>query len=80
MDCKLFINGNWVEGASDRRIGVMNPATEEVIAEYNYASRAQVAEAFSAAQAGLRPLAQGHRLRARRGAEGYCHPYARARG
>ncbi len=55
MDCKLYINGSWVEGASDRRIGVVNPATEEVIAEYNYASRAPVAEAFSAAQAAFGP-------------------------
>ena len=29
----LFINGEWVESASTRKIDVTNPATQEVIAQ-----------------------------------------------
>ena len=48
MDYKLLINGALVDGAG--RMPVLNPATEEVLAECPTASEAQLNEAVDAAQ------------------------------
>ena len=51
MDYKLLINGALVDGASSMQ--VVNPATEEVLADCPTASEAQLNEAVDAAQAGF---------------------------
>jgi acyl-CoA reductase-like NAD-dependent aldehyde dehydrogenase len=51
MDYKLLINGALVEGAAT--MPVLNPATEEVLADCPTASEAQLNEAVEAAQAGF---------------------------
>ena len=50
MDYKLLINGALVDGAATMQ--VLNPATEEVLADCPTASEAQLNEAVEAAQAG----------------------------
>ena len=52
MDYKLLINGALVDGASS--MPVLNPATEEVLAECPTASEAQLDEAVDAAQAAFK--------------------------
>ncbi|MGB1463369.1 MAG: aldehyde dehydrogenase family protein, partial [Parvibaculales bacterium] len=52
MDYKLLINGALVDGAG--RMPVLNPATEEVLAECPTASEAQLNEAVDAAQAAFK--------------------------
>ena len=51
MDYKLLINGALVNGAATMQ--VLNPATEEVLADCPTASEAQLNEAVEAAQAGF---------------------------
>lgn len=51
MDYKLLINGTLVDGAGT--MPVLNPATEEVLADCPTASEAQLDEAVQAAQAGF---------------------------
>ncbi|MDC0148115.1 aldehyde dehydrogenase family protein [Alphaproteobacteria bacterium] len=51
MDYKLLINGALVDGAAT--MPVLNPATEEVLAQCPTASEAQLNEAVKAAQAGF---------------------------
>src|SRR6202453_2023615 len=46
----MFINGEWTEGASGKRIPVYDPSTEEVIAEIPDAGAADVDAAVSAAR------------------------------
>ena len=52
MDYKLLINGTMVDGAGS--MPVLNPATEEVLAECPTASEAQLNEAVDAAQAAFK--------------------------
>jgi len=47
---KLFIGGSWVEPSSDRRIDVISPVTEEVIAQVPEAQEADVDRAVKAAR------------------------------
>lgn len=47
---KLFIGGRWVEPATDRRIDVVSPITEEVIATVPEASEADIDRAVAAAR------------------------------
>ena len=47
---KLFIGGSWVEPSSDRRIDVISPVTEEVIAQVPEAQEADVDRAVEAAR------------------------------
>ena len=47
---KLFIGGRWVEPATDRRIEVVSPITEEVIATVPEASEADMDKAVAAAR------------------------------
>lgn len=46
----LFIGGEWTEGAGDERLAVLNPATEETIAEVPQATPADVDAAVTAAR------------------------------
>jgi acyl-CoA reductase-like NAD-dependent aldehyde dehydrogenase len=51
MQKQLFINGEWREAAGRKTIEVVNPATEEVIAEVASAEQADVDAAVAAARA-----------------------------
>lgn len=46
---KMFINGQWCAADSGRTLGVLNPATEEVITEVAYGGRAETRRAIEAA-------------------------------
>ena len=46
---RMFIDGRWCEADSGRTLGVINPATEEVITEIAYGGRAEVKRALEAA-------------------------------
>ena len=46
----MFINGEWTEGTSGKRIPVYDPSTEEVIAEIPDASQADINSAVAAAR------------------------------
>lgn len=46
----LFIDGAWTEGAGDESIAVLNPATEETIAEVPQATPADIDNAVTAAR------------------------------
>ena len=46
---QMFINGKWVPADNGRTLGVINPATEEVIAEMAYGGRAETAPRLEAA-------------------------------
>lgn len=46
----LFINGAWVEGSGDEVLEVVNPATEEIIAEVPQATPADIDAAVGAAR------------------------------
>src|SRR6266404_5588641 len=50
---KMFIDGKWVAADSGRTLGVINPATEEVIADIAYGGRAETKRALEAAQRAL---------------------------
>jgi succinate-semialdehyde dehydrogenase/glutarate-semialdehyde dehydrogenase len=52
---RMFIDGKWVEADSGRTLGVINPATEEVLADVAYGGRAEVSRAVSAAHRALGP-------------------------
>src|SRR2546430_5152310 len=53
MRKQLFINGEWRDAAGGKTIEVVNPATEEVIAEVASADRSDVDAAVAAARAAL---------------------------
>src|SRR5262245_45616554 len=46
---KMFVDGKWVEADRGRTLGVINPATEEVIADIAYGGRAETKRALEAA-------------------------------
>src|SRR5438128_11561259 len=46
---RLYIDGKWCEADNGRTLGVINPATEEVIAEVAYGGRAEARRALEAA-------------------------------
>ncbi|MBM3459729.1 MAG: NAD-dependent succinate-semialdehyde dehydrogenase [Armatimonadetes bacterium] len=47
----MYIGGRWLDARSGRTLGILNPATEEVIQEVPYGSRDEVREAVEAAGA-----------------------------
>lgn len=51
---QLFINGEWVDSLSGRRVGVENPATEEIITEVSYGGREDCRRAIEAAAEAMR--------------------------
>ena len=46
---RMYIDGKWVPADSGRTLGVINPATEEVLAEVAYGGRADARRALEAA-------------------------------
>ena len=46
---RMFIDGKWVEADDGRTLGVINPATEEVIKEVAYGGRKETRRAIEAA-------------------------------
>ncbi len=46
---RMYIDGKWCEAGDGRTLGVINPATEEVIVEVAYGSRADARRAIEAA-------------------------------
>src|SRR5918911_4450696 len=53
MRKQLFINGEWRDASGGKTIEVVNPATEEVIAEVASAERGDIDAAVAAARAAL---------------------------
>jgi succinate-semialdehyde dehydrogenase/glutarate-semialdehyde dehydrogenase len=47
---RMYIDGKWTAAESGRTLGVINPATEEVIEEIAYGGRAETRRALEAAQ------------------------------
>src|SRR5947209_18248540 len=54
LETRLFINGEWINADSGRTLGVINPATEEVIAEVAYGGRAETKRAVAAAHRAMK--------------------------
>jgi len=52
-ESQLYINGRWIDGDSGQRLDVINPATEEPIANVAYGTRADARRALEAAGAAL---------------------------
>src|SRR5437588_8187852 len=50
---RMFIDGKWCEADNGRTLGVINPATEEVITEVAYGGRAETRRALEAAAKAL---------------------------
>jgi succinate-semialdehyde dehydrogenase / glutarate-semialdehyde dehydrogenase len=46
---RMLIDGKWCDGASNKTIGVINPATEEVVRDMAFGSRADTKRALEAA-------------------------------
>jgi succinate-semialdehyde dehydrogenase/glutarate-semialdehyde dehydrogenase len=46
---RMYIDGKWVDADNGRTLGVINPATEEVICEVAYGGRAETRKALEAA-------------------------------
>src|SRR6516165_3267633 len=47
---KMFIDGKWCDADNGKTVGVINPATEEVLVEMAYGGRAEVRRALAAAR------------------------------
>src|SRR5207253_7983301 len=47
---RMYIDGKWCEADGGRTLGVINPATEEVIEEIAYGGRGEVRRALEAAE------------------------------
>src|SRR5215469_18244353 len=47
---RMYIDGKWCAADNNRTLGVINPATEEVIAEVAYGGRVETRRALEAAQ------------------------------
>jgi succinate-semialdehyde dehydrogenase / glutarate-semialdehyde dehydrogenase len=50
---RMYINGEWCDADDGRTLGVINPATEEVLAEVAYGGRNETRRALEAAQAAM---------------------------
>jgi succinate-semialdehyde dehydrogenase/glutarate-semialdehyde dehydrogenase len=51
----MYIDGKWIAAENGRTLGVINPATEEVIEEIAYGGRAETRRALEAAQRAMPP-------------------------
>ena len=62
---QLLINGQWLDGSSDRRLAITNPATEETFAEVSSATADEIGQATEAGQvafeSGWRDMPPGQR-------------------
>ena len=47
---QFYIDGKWVDPATPRQIDVINPATEEAVAQISMASKVDVDKAVAAAK------------------------------
>jgi succinate-semialdehyde dehydrogenase/glutarate-semialdehyde dehydrogenase len=52
---RMFIDGKWVPADSGKTLGVINPATEEVLTEMAYGGRAETRRAIQAAHKAMGP-------------------------
>src|SRR5579859_173697 len=50
---QMYIDGRWCDAANGRTLGVINPATEEIIAPVAYGGRAETKRALEAAAKAL---------------------------
>ena len=50
MDSKIFINNEWVDSVSGKTFPIVNPATEEVIAQVQEGDKADIDKAVAAAR------------------------------
>ena len=50
---KLYIDGQWVDATGGKRLAVINPATEETIAEVAFGTREDCKKAIAAAKAAM---------------------------
>lgn len=50
---RMYIDGKWCDGAENKTIGVLNPATEEVVSDMAFGSRADAKRALEAASRAL---------------------------
>src|SRR5579883_2366768 len=50
---QLFIDGAWCDSSTGKKLPVINPATEETIAEVSFGNRADAAKAVAAASAAM---------------------------
>ncbi len=55
---QLYINGEWVDGENGETLGVINPATEETVADVAYGTAADARHALEAAHRAM-PVWQG---------------------
>ena len=53
QNTQLYINGKWVDGQEGETLGVINPATEDVVATISYGNAADARHALESAQAAL---------------------------
>ena len=58
FETRLYIDGQWVDADSGRTLGVINPATEEVIAEVAFGGRAETKRAVEAAHRAMQDWMQ----------------------
>ncbi len=79
MTTKMFIDGKWVNSDSGRTLGVINPATEDVIAEVAYGGKSETRRA-GGGQEGDARMDEADALRARQGFEENRRADARAGG
>jgi succinate-semialdehyde dehydrogenase/glutarate-semialdehyde dehydrogenase len=49
MQTQLFIDGRWISADNGKTIAIVNPATEETVADVAWAGRAEIRRAFDAA-------------------------------
>src|SRR3954447_8074030 len=49
MQTELFIDGRWIPADNGKTIAIVNPATEEALAEVAWAGRGEIRRAFDAA-------------------------------
>ena len=48
---RMYVNGQWCDGTTGERVGIINPATEEIIEEVPYGGGEDVRQALAAADA-----------------------------
>ncbi|HLW66580.1 MAG TPA: NAD-dependent succinate-semialdehyde dehydrogenase [Gemmataceae bacterium] len=53
MQKKMFIDGQWCDAENGRTLGVINPATEEIVAEVAYGGQAETRRALEAAHTAM---------------------------
>ena len=75
---RMYIDGKWCEADNGRTLGVINPATEEVIAEVAYGGRADARAGHRGGRPGHAGLDEADRLGPGQGPQEDRRPDARA--